>query len=170
MLGGKVVAELDNTGYKRDGHVYAGRMEIAQHHIFDPGHGFYTNWLSTSPATGSEYLLGSGRWVSRKEIDPLGADVTNPPDPTIVSEPVFYNQKFSQMPIEYTGGPSEYYQSGMDWYLTVLGNTLSDLAGGGSSGAWQGGSRVENWGQASDLAILKCRSRLHHGRDNELLQ
>ncbi len=115
-LGGKVVAELDNTGYKRTGYIYAGGMQIAQQHIWNPGYGFYIHWLSTSPATGSEYTMVSGGYVGRKELDPLGADVTNPPDPTIASEPVFYNPRFSNMPIEYEWGPSDEYLAGMSWW------------------------------------------------------
>jgi hypothetical protein len=92
-------------------------MQIAEQHIFDPGYGFYVHWLSTSPATGSEYQLSSAaNYVNRKEFDPLGADVTTPPDPTVIREPVFYSPKFSNMAMEYEWGPSEeYLQANADW-------------------------------------------------------
>jgi hypothetical protein len=47
--------------------------------------------------------------MMRKELDPLGADVTTPPPPSLITEPVFYNPRFDQMPLEIEGGPSEEY-------------------------------------------------------------
>jgi YD repeat-containing protein len=116
-LGGQVVAELDNTGYKRTGYIFVGGMRIARQDVWNPGYGGQVFWLSTNPATGSEYSLDSSRYVGRKELDPLGADVTNPPDHTLVSEPSFYDPKFNLMPIEYTGGPLD--DSIPDWYLNM---------------------------------------------------
>jgi YD repeat-containing protein len=115
-LGGQVVAELDNTGYKRTGYIFVGGMRIARQDVWNPGYGGQVFWLSTNPETGSEYSLDSAGNMGRKELDPLGTDVTNPPDPALISEPSFYDPKFNLMPIEYTGGPSEYFQEGMAWY------------------------------------------------------
>src|SRR6185295_13990891 len=71
VLGGKVVAELTNTGYKRIGHIYAGGMEIAKQTISNPGFGSQVSWTSSNPATGSEYQMTSDRSVIRQELDPL---------------------------------------------------------------------------------------------------
>jgi len=102
VLGGKVVAELDSTGYKRMGHIYAGGMEIATQTIWNPGGGWHLSWTSTNPVTGTEYTTDENHYIGRKEIDPLGADVTNPPQ-AIPSpeEPPFFNPKFDHMPLEY---------------------------------------------------------------------
>jgi YD repeat-containing protein len=116
-LGGKVVAELDSTGYKRVGHIYAGGMEIATQTIWNPGYGSQMSWKSTNPATGSEYSTDSSRNLGRQELDPLGADVTSvPTNPLVVGDPVFYDSKFDHMPIAYEGGQTEDAQI-PDWYL-----------------------------------------------------
>lgn len=117
-LGGKVVAELDQTGYKRKGYIYAGGMQIAQQDIFNPGYGSQVTWETTSPATGSVYLSDSAHYVVRKELDPLGADVNTPSGPAPV-EPPFYNPKFDQMPIQIEAAPSSDYGV-PSWYLNMV--------------------------------------------------
>jgi hypothetical protein len=84
---GKIIAELDQTGYKRIGYVFAGGMQIATQYVWNPGYGYDVSVNTTSPATGSEYMVG-GPYLGRKELDPLGADVTEPPMPGLISEPV----------------------------------------------------------------------------------
>jgi YD repeat-containing protein len=141
-LGGKVVAELDQVGYKRKGYIYAGGMQIAQQDIFNPGYGSQVTWETTSPATGSVYLSDSSHYVNRKELDPLGADVNTPSGPAPV-EPPFYNPKFDQMPIQYEGGPSQESRDAMAWWEGQLAITdqairdRDDLAA-----AWQAGDRT----------------------------
>jgi YD repeat-containing protein len=138
-LGGKVVAELDNTGYKRVGHIFAGGMEIATQRIWNPGYGSEVTWVGSNPATGSSYMSDTGRYVARQEFDPLGTDVTNPPDTNLltVDQPVFDNPKFDHMPLEYEGGPSEDAQI-PDWYLHMAyAQWDMHLA----QGYWQSGHR-----------------------------
>jgi YD repeat-containing protein len=109
VLDNKVVAQLDDAGYKRIGYVFAGGLRLASQFVWNPGYGFDIVWSSTSPATGSEYMT-VGESVSRQELDPLGADVTYVPDPLLSSTPVFYNPRFDEMPLMIEGGPSEEYQ------------------------------------------------------------
>lgn len=78
---GKVIAELDQTGYKRLGYVFAGGMQIATQHVWNPG-SYDVALTTTSPATGSEYMVG-GPYLGRKELDPFGTDVTEPPQQTL---------------------------------------------------------------------------------------
>ena len=81
-------------------------MLIATQYVYPSS--FSVGWTSTSPATGSEYM--TDMFVARKELDPLGTDVTYPSQSNLISEPIFYDPKFDQMPLEIEGGPSEEYQ------------------------------------------------------------
>ena len=142
-LGGKVIAQLDETGYKWLGYVFAGGMQIATQHVWSPGSGFGVAWTTTSPATGSEYMVG-GPYLSRKELDPLGADVTEPPQPQLVLEPVFYNPKFDQMPLQIEGGPSdEYEQNNADWASLVTATIQAAQQRDRAEKLWQSGKRSE---------------------------
>ena len=143
VLGGQVVAELDETGYKRLGYVFAGRMRLATQYVGDPGHGYDVAWVSTSPATGSEYMPNSS-FLGRTELDPLGNDVTYAPQPQVVSEPVFYNPKFDQIPLEIEGGPSEaYYQANAEW-ADLMATTFQDIYDRDHGDKlWQTGRRSE---------------------------
>lgn len=143
VLGGKVVAELDETGYKRLGYVFAGGMQIASQHVLDPGPGHLIDWASTSPATGSEYRPLSSL-LSRQELDPLGNDVTNPPDPMFIPEPVFYNPKFDDMPLLMEGGPSAAYeQANADWAVLVTATIQAAQDRARAESLWQSGKRSE---------------------------
>jgi len=121
-LGGKVVAEFDNAGYKHIGRIYAGAMEIATQTIWNQGAGSQVSWHSTNPATGSRYGSDSGRNVGREELDPLGSNVTVPPDsnPLTIDPPPLYDPRFSDKPLEYSWGPSQEAQDAMDWYEQQL--------------------------------------------------
>ncbi|MFL6208705.1 MAG: S8 family serine peptidase [Pyrinomonadaceae bacterium] len=78
MLGGKSVAEYDAQGNKQSGHVYASGLEVATQAVWSGGSS--VSWLCTSPQTGNTVTTSAERdTTGRKELDPLGADVTNPP-------------------------------------------------------------------------------------------
>lgn len=144
-LGGKVVAELNETGYKRKGYIYAGGMQIAQQDIWNPGYGSQVTWNTTNPVTGSTYLSDTGPYAVRQEIDPLGTDVTSPPAQLSVEEPAFYNSKFDQMPLEYEWGPSQEALDAMAWYedqLYAAEHYQENLAlTAHASQLWQSGDR-----------------------------
>jgi YD repeat-containing protein len=141
-LGGQVVAELDETGYKRMGYIFAGGMRIASVHILNPGSGFYIDWSSTSPATGSEYMTDV--YLGRKELDPLGNDVTDPSGPELVAEPVFYNPKFDQMPLMIEGGPSEEYERANQQWAALMAAAFQAVQDRGrAEELWQSGRRSE---------------------------
>jgi YD repeat-containing protein len=143
VLGGKVIAELDETGYKRRGYVFSGGMQLATQHVWPSGSGHYVEWNSTSPATGSEYSQ-LGWLLARKELDPLGNDVTNPPDPTIIPEPVFYNPKFDQLPLMIEGDPSAAYeQANADWANLVAATFQTARDRDLAEGLWQAGKRSD---------------------------
>jgi YD repeat-containing protein len=140
---GKIIAELDQTGYKRLGYVFAGGMQIATQHVWNPGYGYDVSLTTTSPATGSEYMVG-GSYLGRKELDPLGADVTDPPAPGLISEPVFYNPKFADMPIQIEGGPTaEYEQANADWASLVTETIRTAQERDRAERLWQSGRRSE---------------------------
>ncbi len=149
-LGGKVIAELDSAGAKRVGYVFAGAMRIATHYVWsNSSTSSVVEWTSTSPATGSEYMI-SGTSMWRKEFDPLGADVTAPPPPSLITEPVFYNPRFDQMALEIEGGPSEEYLQANRDRVAAMAETFQALHDREEAEKlWQAGKRDEA------LAILQ---------------
>ena len=138
---GKVIAELDQTGYKCLGYVFAGGMQIATQYVWNPGNGYDVSVTTTSPATGSEYMVG-GPDLIRKELDPFGTDVTEPPPPMLISEPVFYNPKFADMLLEIEGGPSEEYeQNNAAWATMVTATIQAAQERDRAEKLWQSGKR-----------------------------
>src|SRR5688500_19443046 len=97
-------------------------MQIATRSVWNPGHGYGVALTTTSPATGSEYMVG-GPYLGRKELDPLGADVTEPPM-TLFEEPVCYNHKFADMLLEIEGGPSYEFEHNNDDCATLVTATI----------------------------------------------
>jgi hypothetical protein len=140
-LGGKVIAELDAAGAKRMGYVFAGAMRIATQQVWTGSS--TVAWTSTSPATGSEYMVG-GPYLERKELDPLGADVTSPPVSSALAEPIFYNPKFDQMPLMIEGGPSEEYEQANRDRALLMAETFQALyEREQAEKLWQAGKRDE---------------------------
>ncbi|HEU4712262.1 MAG TPA: hypothetical protein VFS76_11885, partial [Pyrinomonadaceae bacterium] len=121
----------------------AGGMQIATQHVWNPGYGYDVELATTSPATGSEYMVG-GNQLGRKELDPLGADVTQPPTPMLIPEPIFYNPKFDQMLLQIEGGPSdEYEQNNADWAVMVTATIQAAIDRDRAEKLWQSGKRSE---------------------------
>jgi YD repeat-containing protein len=138
-LGGQVVAELDATGHKQRGYVFAGGMRLATQHVWNSGS--EVAWVSMSPASGSEYMPSS-YFLGRTELDPLGNDVTYAPQPDVVLEPVFYNPKFDQMPLEIEGGPSEEYEKANAEWADLMERTFQNIYDAGRARQlWQSGRR-----------------------------
>src|SRR5262249_25122875 len=80
-LGGAVIAHLDGQGNKISSNIYAQGMQLATEVIWWSG---YTRmeWQHTEPVTGSNIVSNYvGNELRTQELDPLGADVTTPPDP-----------------------------------------------------------------------------------------
>jgi YD repeat-containing protein len=111
-LGGKVVAELDAQGTKTAGHVYMQGMELAKETVMflSPPYSLIS-WQHTDPVTGSNLASNfTGQFNGTQELDPLGTDVTTPPDPQEPPLPPYMDtHKAVAWPIEYTGGPSDEY-------------------------------------------------------------
>jgi hypothetical protein len=83
-------------------------------------------------------------YLTRKELDPLGADVTNPPSPSLITEPIFYNPKFDQMPLEIEGGPSEEYEQANRDRAALMAATFQALYDREQAEKlWQAGKRDE---------------------------
>ena len=79
VLGGQVVAELDQTGFKYRGYIFAAGLRLATQYIDQ--HLGQVTWSATSPVSGSEYTLQGSNFYRVQELDPLGTDVTTPPSP-----------------------------------------------------------------------------------------
>lgn len=137
LLGGKVAAELDAAGNKVTGYIYVGGMRIARQYNVAVW-GSTVVWESTNPATGTEVTLPASRVAARTELDPLGADVTSPPEPAEVEPPPFYNPKYDTMDRDYSWRPSEVSQQAMAEYERMVRDT-SDMAS--ARAAWQRGDR-----------------------------
>jgi hypothetical protein len=91
----------------------------------------------------------------RKELDPLGTDVTTPPSPSLITEPVFYNPKFDQMALEIEGGPSEEYLQANRDRVAVMAELIQALHDREQAEKlWQAGKRDEA------LAILQKNSNV----------
>lgn len=134
-----MVAELGDDGIKQFGYIFAGSMRIATQYIYGSSSG--VGWTSTSPATGSEYMT-DGTYLDRKELDPLGEDVTVPPPPDLVSEPIFYDPKFTEMPLEIAGGPSEEYERANQERATLMAEASQALQDRDQAEKlWQSGKR-----------------------------
>ena len=114
-LGGKTIAEVGSNGVIGDTFVYSGGARIATQH-----HYWYSTPAvieTTNPVTGAAITTdANASYPARQEPDPLGRDLTSPPQPGLVSDPVSGVLKDRWMPIEYTGGPSQdYLDANADW-------------------------------------------------------
>ena len=139
VLGGQIVAELSQTGLKTRGFVYAGGMRLATQ--YPDSSGGSVSWTMTSPVSGSEYIVEGSNFF-RTELDPLGTDVTNPPQQGVVVEPVFYNDKFSHLPLEYEWGPSDEAHKNMNEWASLVAFTWANVAEANrAADLWQRGDR-----------------------------
>jgi YD repeat-containing protein len=135
---GEVIATLNDAGTKTLGYVYAGKMLLATVHISSP---VWAEWAATDPKTGSEYVP-IDLFVDRKELDPLGNDVTFPPSPEVIPEPVYYNPKYEPMPVEYAGGQTEEGARGMaEWEGRLAVTQEAIRVREAAEAAWQSGDR-----------------------------
>jgi hypothetical protein len=106
VLGGVVIAELDQTGAKEKASVYAGGSKIAEHHVVG---GSLVEWRHPNPGTTSWITSSSDRTGTRKEMDPLGAATgTTDPYPVYLDytdikngEPLYLD---GGNPFDYSGG------------------------------------------------------------------
>ncbi|MBA3242041.1 MAG: PD40 domain-containing protein, partial [Acidobacteria bacterium] len=73
VLGGQVVAEIDAAGLKKKGEVYLGGEKLAEQDAsISPG---AVRWWHADAARGSFVETDVNGIVTRRELDPLGADV-----------------------------------------------------------------------------------------------
>jgi hypothetical protein len=68
-LGGAIIEELNSSGEKNVGYVYAGGRLLARQSNSQ------VTWTHTTPAGTGKYELFAGGGIGRTEFDPLGADV-----------------------------------------------------------------------------------------------
>jgi YD repeat-containing protein len=126
VLGGQAIAEITEQGVVRKNFIYASGMKVAECTRYTyPTNYWDTVWQHTNPVTGSHFVTGhSGGsyypWANR-QLDPLGADVTEPPDPLQpIEEPSYLNpNKDFFWPLQYEAND-----------ITLVGETRSqrDLA------------------------------------------
>jgi YD repeat-containing protein len=116
VLGGKTIEELNQGGVKTKGYVYSGDARIATQNIWTGGGSVEIE--STNPVTGAVTTTDvNGTYAGRQEPDALGRDLTTPPDPLIVLDPIGVSFKLdSPMPIEASWGPSqEFLNNNQAW-------------------------------------------------------
>jgi YD repeat-containing protein len=109
VLGGKTIDELNQSGAKTVGYVYAGDARIATQQLY--GSSNSTTLECKNPVTGSAITTDANASYSiRQEPDPLGRDVAQPIINTALSVPSIYGVfKDRAMPIEASWGPSQDY-------------------------------------------------------------
>jgi len=120
VLGGKTIEELDQNGVKTKGYVYSGGARVATQNVWSGGSSIQIE--STNPVTGGVTTTdASGSYAGRQEPDPLGRDLTSPPDPTIALDPIGVSSKMnSPMYIEYQGNWTGEMESGMAQYESYV--------------------------------------------------
>jgi YD repeat-containing protein len=120
-LGGAVVANLDAQGNKTSSNIYAQGMQLATETIWNTSANYARiEWQHSEPAAGSSVTSNfAANELRTQELDPLGADVTAPPDPPDqfnFQPPNYLDSKFASSPIEIEGGPSaEYEEANAAW-------------------------------------------------------
>jgi len=108
-LGGKTIAELDQNGYKTTGYVYTGGARIATQRLWTGGGDVAIE--CTNPVTGAALVTdANASSASRQEPDPLGRELAQAPDPTVVVDPISSSKWNEPMPIEASWGPSAQFE------------------------------------------------------------
>ena len=115
VLGGKIIAELNQSGLKTKGHVYSGGAQIATQTLWTGGSSVELE--STNPVTGAVTTTdANGTYVAREEPDPLGRELAAPPDPDLIIDPLAGRKMVGPMPIEASWGPSqEFLNNNQAW-------------------------------------------------------
>jgi YD repeat-containing protein len=109
-LGGAKLVELDVSGNKLKGYVYAGGVRLAKQQSFD-GYNFSVTWHHSNPGSTSWVETLPGRTFVRQEMDPLGAE-TSTSDPFITYSVPTYEQLHSNDPYYVEGGDALNLSSG----------------------------------------------------------
>jgi YD repeat-containing protein len=112
VLGGKTIAELNQSGTKTKGYVYSDAGRLATQSV--SGGTNTVELQSTNPVTGAGTTTdANGTYTGRQEPDPLSRDLTAPPDPLVVLDPLSVTAPGGDrvMPIEASWGPSQEFQN-----------------------------------------------------------
>jgi len=120
-LGGRIIANLDQSGQKIGGYVYLGGRMLADHRTFDN----YVEAYHRDPANNNLYTFSlSVPGSSQTDYDPLGSPVT-PPDnsPPHVDSPYEYNGQ---------GSGSQSLTCYLDGFITPC-NTVMGLVNTGAA-------------------------------------
>lgn len=136
---GKTIAHLDQSGNKILGYVYAGGTRVATQII--SGGSNSVQLESTNPVTGATVLMDtSGNYLGREEPDPLGRDLTSPPDPLLVIDPLFSAKLNEPMPLEYAAHWTGELELGMAQHL----DTMDMIRAREAYTRWLGSERTSN--------------------------
>src|ERR1700752_1735912 len=134
VMGGARVVELDVSGNKVKGYVYANGARLAKQ-IIEPTFSAVT-WHHPNPGTNSWIETGSDRGPRREEMDPDGAEVgTDDPWTNVVAEgPPSYGKLKDDEPLYQEGGDpfdyvSGYTLDGMPMTRSLLNRILGKLGG-----------------------------------------
>jgi YD repeat-containing protein len=109
VLGGKTIAELDQSGVKMKGFVYAGGSRLATQTVY--GSSDSVQIESTNPVTGATIVTdANASSANRQEPDPLGRDLAEAAAPEVIGDPLSNPKSNEPMPIEASWGPSAEYE------------------------------------------------------------
>ena len=119
VLGGKTIEELDQNGSKKVGYVYSGGGRVATQTIIGGSNSVQIE--STNPVTGAAIVTDvNGSSATRQEPDPLGRDLTQALDQTVVVDPLAGSKFNDPMPIEYAPNWTGEMETGMSQYVDTM--------------------------------------------------
>jgi len=126
-LGGKTIAEVASNRGVGNRFVYSGGARVATYHAAG-----YTSIEATNPVTGAAITTdANANNPQRQEPDPLGRDMMQQGTSSTPVNPLgTVTLKDQWMPIEYTGGPSAYYEEGNAWWAGVMDQYTKEYQAG----------------------------------------
>jgi hypothetical protein len=113
--------ELDENGAKKTSFIYANGMKVASVFLSAyPSPHWVTHWHHTNPVTGDSFKTGqASEYFGGQNLDPLGADVSTPPDPMTFEEPSWLDpRKDFFWPVEYEANWTGEAERGMAEYAS----------------------------------------------------
>jgi len=134
VLGGAKITEIDNTGLKTVGYVYANGERLAKQTVTPSSSA--VSWNHPNPGSSSWVETTTSRAAARQEMDPAGAEVgTSDPFQQYVAAPTYLNVKGTE-PLYIEGGDPFDYSGGYEIDgLPVSNSEFARRTGDGSVGA-----------------------------------
>ena len=143
VMGGAPVVELDASGNKNKGYVYANDTRLAKQEIGSISSA--VTWYHLNPGTNSWIETGTERMAVREEMDPDGAEVgtADPWSSVILESPPTYEKFKEEEPLYLEGGNPFDYSEG----LTIDGLPVTRAEFDRRTGNSSAGAQVSRGGR-----------------------